>query len=153
MRRTLLVSAAPVVLMLAAARLPGPAPRFDAWKIIGPGGGGTMIAPTISPHDPNVVVEHCDMTGAYITLDGGLSWRMFSLRTVVDTLAFDPSDPKVIYAGNAALWRSDDTGRSWSMVFPDPARQTVEHQLGDHKLNLLCRMPWLILFHYFSCAF
>ena len=133
MRRTLLVSAAPVVLMLAAARLPGPAPRFDAWKIIGPGGGGTMIAPTISPHDPNVVVEHCDMTGAYITLDGGLSWRMFSLRTVVDTLAFDPSDPKVIYAGNAALWRSGDTGRSWSMVFPDPARQTVEHQLGDHS--------------------
>src|ERR1035438_744240 len=44
-----------------------------------------------------------------------------------------PHDPKVIYAGNAALWRSDDTGRSWRMVFPDPAAKTVEHQLGDHS--------------------
>ena len=53
--------------------VPGPAPRQDAWQVIGPGGGGTMIQPTISPHDANIVVEHCDMTGAYITTDGGLT--------------------------------------------------------------------------------
>ena len=115
-----------------AAERPGPAPRLDSWKVIGPGGGGTMIEPVVSPHDTNLVVEHCDMTGAYITLDGAQSWRMFNLRTVVSTLAFDPHDAKVIYAGNAALWRSEDTGRSWSMVFPNPGRNTVEHQLGDH---------------------
>ena len=118
-------------IMLAAAR-PGPAPRFDPWTIIGPGGGGTMISPTISPHDPNVVVEHCDMTGSYITLDGARSWRMFNLRGVVDTFAFDPRNPRVIYAGNQALWRSEDTGRTWSMVFPDPGKNTIEHQNGDH---------------------
>ena len=115
-----------------AATKPGPAPRFDPWTIIGPGGGGTMIAPTISPHDPRIVVEHCDMTGAYITLDGARSWRMFNLRTVVETLAFDSRNPRVIYAGNAALWRSADAGRTWSMVFPDPTKNTVEHQNGDH---------------------
>ena len=120
-----------VAAALAATR-PGPAPRYGPWKIIGPGGGGTMIAPTISPHDPNVVVEHCDMTGAYITLDGAQSWRMFNLRGVVETFGFDPRNPKVIYAGNEALWRSEDTGRSWSMVFPDPRKNTVEHQNGDH---------------------
>jgi hypothetical protein len=86
-----------------AAERPGPAPRFDPWTIIGPGGGGTMIAPTISPHDPNIVVEHCDMTGAYITHDGGRSWRMFNLRSVVSVFAFDPRNPRVIYAGNQAL--------------------------------------------------
>src|SRR4051794_23869843 len=59
-RKALLLSLP--VLLLAAGR-PGPAPRFDQWKVIGPGGGGTMISPTVSPHDPNVVVEHCDMTG------------------------------------------------------------------------------------------
>ena len=32
-----------------------PAPRFDAWRVLGPGGGGTMIGPTISPHDPSGV--------------------------------------------------------------------------------------------------
>jgi len=88
--------------------------------------------PTISPHDPDTVLEHCDMTGAYITTDAGESWRMFNLRSVVQTFAFDPKDPKVIYAGNAALWRSEDTGKTWEMIFPDPARNTVEHMVGDH---------------------
>ena len=91
-----------------------------------------MISPTISPHDPRIVVEHCDMTGAYITLDGAQSWRMFNLRSVVDTFAFDPRNARVIYAGNEALWRSQDTGRTWSMIFPDPKQNTVEHQNGDH---------------------
>ena len=116
----------------AAAQNPGPAARFDAWKIIGPGGGGTMIAPTISPHDPRVVVEHCDMTGGYITEDGGQSWRMFNLRAGFSVFAFDPGNPRRIYAGSAALWRSDDSGRTWRMLFPNPAKKTVEHQNGDH---------------------
>ncbi|MEO6830236.1 MAG: hypothetical protein ABI164_10550, partial [Acidobacteriaceae bacterium] len=107
--------------------------RFDSWKIIGPGGGGTMIAPTISPHDPHLVVEHCDMTAGYITHDDGLSWRMFNLRSGIETLAFDPSDKNVIYAGNVALWRSENRGQSWSMVFPNPHQNTVEHQVGDHS--------------------
>jgi photosystem II stability/assembly factor-like uncharacterized protein len=133
MRLQSLFALAPMVLAIAVtAQAPGPAPRFDAWKIVGPGGGGTMIAPTISPSDPGVVVEHCDMTGGYITLDGGLSWRMFNLRAGIETFAFDPSNPKRIYAGNAALWRSDDTGRTWRMLFPNPAKKTVEHRNGDH---------------------
>jgi photosystem II stability/assembly factor-like uncharacterized protein len=121
--------------LLAALVVPvwGQAPRSDSWKVIGQGGGGTMIAPTISPHDPHLVVEHCDMTGGYITHDDGNSWRMFSLRTVIETFAFDPTNKDVIYAGNEALWRSENRGKSWSMVFPDPRKNTVEHQVGDHS--------------------
>jgi photosystem II stability/assembly factor-like uncharacterized protein len=124
-----------VLLLLFAMTAPswGQAPRFDSWKIVGPGGGGTMIAPTISPYNPRLVVEHCDMTGGYITHDSGNSWRMFNLRAGIDTLVFDPSDKNVIYAGNVALWRSQDQGKSWSMIFPDPRKNTVEHQVGDHS--------------------
>ena len=108
-------------------------PGTNMWKVNGPGGGGTTIGPTISPHDSQLVVEHCDMTGGYVTRDDGLSWRMFNLRGGIGVFAFDPADPHVIYAGNAALWRSDDSGSSWKMIFPSPARGTVEHQTGDHS--------------------
>jgi photosystem II stability/assembly factor-like uncharacterized protein len=122
-----------IVLFLTAVSSQGQAPRLNDWKVIGPGGGGTMIAPTVSPHDTRLVVEHCDMTGAYITRDDGQSWRMFNLRGGVNTFTFDPADDKRIYAGNAALWRSNDKGQSWEMLFPSPARNTVEHQVGDHS--------------------
>lgn len=118
--------------LASLAQTPGPASRFDAWTIIGPGGGGTTIGPTISPFDPNLVVERCDMTGDYITHDGGRSWRMFNLRAAITAFAFDPANPRRIYAGGSALWRSDDSGRSWRMVFPNPSENTVEHQNGDH---------------------
>ena len=116
---------------MAKRRVPVTLKRNDAWTVIGPGGGGTMIGPTVSPHDPDVVCLFCDMTGAYVSTDGGRSWRMFCLRNWVTCFAYDPSDPKVIYAANAALWRSGDTGRTWRMVWPDPAR-SLEHMRGDH---------------------
>ena len=117
---------------LGLTAVPGPAPRHDAWRIVGPGGGGTMRRPAISPHDPKVVVEGCDMTGAYITKDGGQSWRMFSLGAPPAAFAFDPKDPAVIYAATAALWRSRDAGRTWTMVYPDPEKNTVVHAWTDH---------------------
>ena len=110
----------------------GQAPRLSRWQIVGPGGGGTMIAPTISPRDSKLVFVHCDMTGGYISEDGGSSWRMFNLRGNVTMVALDPNHGDVVYAGsNTALWRSEDRGKSWSMIFPDPAKNTVEHQHAD----------------------
>ncbi len=94
--------------------------RFDQWTILGPGGGGAMYFPTVSPHDPNVVLVRCDMTGAYISEDAGRSWRMFNLRSPVDFFVFDPVDPKVIYAHAAGLWRSSDLGKTWNLILPDP---------------------------------
>ena len=54
--------------------------RNDTWGFVGPGGGGAMFSPTVSPHDPDFAFVSCDMTGSYITRDGGKSWRMFNLR-------------------------------------------------------------------------
>src|SRR5437879_85086 len=81
--------------------------RPGDFKVVGPGGGGAMFNPTISPHDPNTVLVSCDMTGAYISHDGGQSWRMFNLRGVVRFFVFDPLDPKVMYAQATGLWRRD----------------------------------------------
>jgi photosystem II stability/assembly factor-like uncharacterized protein len=130
-RRLLLVLTC-AALCLGAAGADKTPPRLDAWRILGPGGGGATLHPAISPHDPKVAVEACDMTGAYITADGGESWRMFNLGTVATAFAFDPKDPGVIYAAASAVFRSADAGRTWRMVFPDPSRNTVRHGWGDH---------------------
>ena len=71
-----------ILLLLAAWSAPAGAPRFDKWEIIGPGGGGGQFSHTVSPLDPNIVLEACDMTGAYISHDAGRSWRMFNLQGI-----------------------------------------------------------------------
>jgi photosystem II stability/assembly factor-like uncharacterized protein len=123
----------------AAAALAPPEPlgstqpvRLDAWRIIGPGGGGTTRRPAISPHDPKVVMLGCDMTGAYITTDGGASWRMFNLGSVPTAFAFDPQSPATLYAGAEGVYKSEDAGVSWRLVLPDPAQNTTERSIGDH---------------------
>jgi photosystem II stability/assembly factor-like uncharacterized protein len=108
------------------------APRFDAWRVLGPGGGGAQFYPAVSPHDSNLVLVACDMTGAYISEDGGKSWRMFDLRSPVTFFAFDPADRKVIYAGAHVLWRSADRGRTWNLVYPPPDSVTRLIMPDDH---------------------
>jgi hypothetical protein len=108
------------------------APRLDAWRILGPGGGGAQFYPAVSPHDTNLVLVACDMTGAYISEDGGKSWRLFNLRSPVRFFEFDPLDSKVIYAGAHVLWRSADRGRTWSLVYPPPGSVTRLIMPDDH---------------------
>lgn len=111
---------------------PASAPRQDAWKILGPGGGGAQFTPTISPHDPKRVLISCDMTGAYISHDAGTSWRMFNLRGTVRFFVFDPLDPKTIYVSTIGLWQSTDEGRTWHLVFPEPGAVTRIEMPDDH---------------------
>ena len=83
------------------------------WQTIGPGGGGALFLPTISPSDPKRVLVSCDMTGAYISDDAGQSWRMFNLRGRIRFFVFDPHDASVIYAQTIGLWRSTDDAHTW----------------------------------------
>ncbi|PYT81744.1 MAG: hypothetical protein DMG40_08515 [Acidobacteria bacterium] len=122
-----------LMVSLLAANGHGDAPRPGNFKVIGPGGGGAMFHPTVSPHDLNTVLVACDMTGAYITHDGGKSWRMFNLRGVVQFFVFDPLEKKVIYAQASGLWRSDDNGETWNLVYPKPSSIKSIHMSSDHS--------------------
>lgn len=108
------------------------APRLDKWRVLGPGGGGALYFPTISPHDPGVVLLRCDMGGAYLSLDGGGSWRMFNLRGTVAFFEHDPREANVMYAATIALWRSADRGKTWRMAYPPPSRLDHIESVGDH---------------------
>lgn len=109
------------------------AERPGNFRVIGPGGGGAMFNPTISPHDVNTVLISCDMTGSYITHDGGRTWRMFNLRGVVDFFVFDSLDPKTMYAHATGLWRSTDGGEQWNLVYPNPSAVKGVEMNSDHS--------------------
>jgi photosystem II stability/assembly factor-like uncharacterized protein len=120
-----------MVLVLSSA-LASAQSRSGGFRIIGPGGGGAMFNPTISPHDPNTVLISCDMTGSYITHDGGQSWRMFNLRGTTRFFVFDPLAPHTMYAETIGLWRSTDDGESWKLVYPKPAAVEGVEMSSDH---------------------
>jgi len=118
-----------------------------AWKVIGPGGGGGVFLPKISPFDQNFVLAHCDMTGAYLSHNGGTDWRMLNLWTVPDDFEFDPVNPNTVYIGTrgyphsedrgsglSILYRSEDKGRHWRIIYPDvtKAKKTGKLQGTDY---------------------
>ena len=115
-----------------AISLAAQTPRASEFRVVGPGGGGAMFHPTINPRDANEVLVACDMTGAYISHDGGHSWRIFNLRGTVRFFAFDPLRPRVIYAATRALWRSTDDGETWDLLWPKPSAVNGIRMNSDH---------------------
>ncbi len=111
------------------------------FTVVGPGGGGAMFHATISPHDWKEALIACDMTGSYITHDGGQSWRMFNLRGPVKFFAFDPLRSDTIYAGTEALWRSNDDGESWRLIWPVPATVRGVRMSSDHADETIVAEP------------
>lgn len=105
---------------------------LNQWRVIGPGGGGGVLKPTVSPFNENFVMTHCDMTAAYVSHNGGQSWKMKNLWNVPDDFEFDPVDSNRAYiatrgflhsedrgSGISLLLSSDDRGESWKIIYPD----------------------------------
>ena len=99
----------------------------------GPAAAAPLFHPTISPHDSRIALVACDMTGAYLTRDGGATWRMFNLGEPVRSFVFDPLDVNVIYALTQGAFRSDDGGATWKRFFPRAAQVGLgdDHASGD----------------------
>jgi Uncharacterized protein related to plant photosystem II stability/assembly factor len=110
-------------------------------RIVGPGGGGAMFHVTINPRDPNKVLLSCDMTGAYISHDGGHHWRIFNLRGTVRFFAFDPVTPHTLYAATNVLWRSTNDGATWRLLWPRPSTVKAIDMDSDHADETVIANP------------
>lgn len=105
------------------------------WIRIGPGGGGATFLPTFSYTDANRFMIRCDMTGAYLTHDGGDSFSQVNNPSGSYSFAFDPRDGDIIYVGSNALNRSEDGGETWERIFPAEDDIMDEIFKGDHASN------------------
>ena len=95
------------------------------WQPRGPGGGGALFQPSMSPHAPGEMHVACDMSELFRTDDFGLSWSMSDFRVIganTQTHVWYTPDPNVLYTIDRATRNLDelyqpvkslDGGRSW----------------------------------------
>ena len=102
------------------------------WTHTGIGGGGAQFNPAVSPHNENMAFVSCDMGGSFVTYNGGESWRMFNLGSMVRFFVFDPVDPDVVYAQSYALFKSNDKGLTWNLFYPRASDVVCKVSKGDH---------------------
>ena len=88
------------------------------WERTGPGGGGSTFIPTFSYTTPFEFLIRCDMSGSYLTHNGGKSYQQINFPNGASGYAFDPKDSNTIFIGSAFLNRSKDGGKTWEAIFP-----------------------------------
>lgn len=103
------------------ARVPGV--PIEGWQPVGLSGGGGMFAPAISSVDPDLMAINCDMSGVYLSRDGGRHWGMIHhLQLRSNTRCrpgFHPKDADIIYGAHGwagELKVSRDGGRHWETI-------------------------------------
>ncbi len=94
--------------------------RAGSWQRSAGGLPNTGVrAIVLAPSDPATVYAGLDRGGAWVSRNGGRSWRPAGLRrrTVV-SVAVSPGDPATVYAATArgGAHRSDDGGASWRRI-------------------------------------
>ncbi len=72
------------------------------------------------------------MSGAYLTHDGGQSWKLLNFPGGAQAFAIDPSDCGRLYVGAAGLHGSTDGGKTWELLFPDPDSVSEIRNINDH---------------------
>ncbi|HEY9488918.1 MAG TPA: hypothetical protein VIQ51_11320, partial [Chryseosolibacter sp.] len=123
-----------ISLVSFSCSLPSPIPESGAanWQKLGPGGGGSTFKPIFSSHNPDNFIVRCDMTGTYISRDGGESYSQVNFGNGSSAYTFDPVDSTTLYVGASALHRSDDGGHVWEQIFPAPSTIADTVYTGDH---------------------
>jgi photosystem II stability/assembly factor-like uncharacterized protein len=115
-----------------AALLPRAAGAADRWVHLGPF-GGTVDDVVVAPSTPRTLYAAA-MGQVYRSDDAGGHWRLASagLLPAVTTLAVDPSDPSIAYAGrgnvlvggDTSLFKTVDGGATW-VPLPGTAGATI----------------------------
>lgn len=104
-----------LALLTAAAGL-----AAETWQPVGLGGSGGMFALAVSPLNPQLMILNCDMSGAYLSRDGGRTWSMIHHKSLGSNTrcspVFHPMIADRVYAVSGwggELRVSADGGRSW----------------------------------------
>jgi sugar lactone lactonase YvrE len=120
--------------------------ELAAWTSLGPGNiGGRTRAILIDPHAPQVIYAAGVAGGVWKTTNGGESWAPITdliANIAVNSLAMDPKNSKVIYAGTgegyfaidnvrgAGIFKTEDAGATWKRL-ESTANNANFHYVND----------------------
>lgn len=132
-RTTLALAASALGVLLLGAALASPDKTKVVWEPVGLSGGGALFAPALSPVDPKLILVNCDMSAAYVSRNGAISWHMIHHSELETSTrcrpAFHPKDAATIVAahGDQGLRVSRDKGEHWAPLgkFPGAARGEI----------------------------
>jgi photosystem II stability/assembly factor-like uncharacterized protein len=106
--------------ILTVLALAVPALAAETWEPLGLCAGGSTFSLATSPVDPNVMMISSDMSEAFISEDGGRSWRMIHCSQLRACTSCSPAfDPKVRNRAIASAGRNNDLrvttdcGKTW----------------------------------------
>ena len=138
------------------------------WQHLGLRDGQQISVILVDPHDPNrvfvAVVGHPygpnAERGVFRSLDGGMTWKKILYKdddTGAMDLAFDPSNPQILYADmwasrrppwtvgngydgpNSGLYKSADGGETWRQLTKGCRRGPIAWGASDWELRLPIR--------------
>jgi photosystem II stability/assembly factor-like uncharacterized protein len=105
---------------------------------VGLSGGGGMFSPAISAADPDLMMLSCDMSAAYISEDGGRTWRMIHQAQLrADTRCrpgFHPTDPNVIYASSQGRLKIS-RDRGWTFAPLGNLQDSLSGEIAIHSVD------------------
>lgn len=137
--RTTLLPLAPAVLLAAASAAAPPV----SWEPRGPGGGGALFSPSLSPHQPGEMYVACDMSELFHTTDMGRTWTQADHRVIQGNRASQvwyTNDPMILYTIDHSTRnlidlrqpvRSNDGGQTWQPLPGDPTGAQAFAMLAD----------------------
>lgn len=120
-----------------------PRMRIDDKKNIA---GIDVLSMAVNPFDPNNVYIGTEANGLFETLDGGETWRQVPFANKVYGLAFDPTNPNMIYGsgvleGRAKLFRCNQKDMcmnqqlEWDEIYTEPSEGTIISSLAVDPKN------------------
>lgn len=127
----------------------GPAPLTDAQGL---NSSGRIRALAYDPRDPSgrTIYIGAATGGVWKTTDGGYHWKPLTDSQPslgIQTLALDPQDPGIVYAGTgedvngAGILRSPDGGVTWEVL----GEETFDWQAGGEEITKIVLIPGTVV--------